>query len=394
MGVTPLDWRQFDVTKERGFLPPRNPYHRLMNNKMWEDTASELPQLLAARQLGPRVHTLPRFTLDKLYGDELWRAHVVLSFIFNGYVWELHQDRIARNSVPANLAVPYVQISRLIGMPPILSYASYALNNWRLINNREPIELDNIALLNYFWGGLDEAWFTLVHVEIEAQAGRALVGAVRGQENSLEQKYLDLEVHLNEILSSLQRINRAFNRMPERCDPYIYYNRVRPWIWGWKMSPGQEHMTLLPNGLVYEDVEEFGGKPQKFRGETGAQSSIAPLLDAALGVRHEQNVLSDHLAEMRDYMPPKHRELIAAVEARPAMRNFVLQHKSLHGIWNACIDEFHTFRKTHFGYASGYIAKQERKNDGPGNTTVVGTGGTSFMESLKKHMEETLEAKV
>ena len=38
----------------------------------------------------------------------------------------------------------------------------------------------------------------------------------------------------------------VFNRMPERCDPYMYFQRVRPWIHGWRDNPA------LPHGLVYE----------------------------------------------------------------------------------------------------------------------------------------------
>ena len=39
-----------------------------------------------------------------------------------------------------------------------------------------PIELGNIALLQNFLGGMDEEWFILVHVDIEARAGSALAG--------------------------------------------------------------------------------------------------------------------------------------------------------------------------------------------------------------------------
>ena len=66
------------------------------------------------------------------------------------------------------------------------------------------------------------------------------------------------------------------NRMPEKCDPFIYYNRVRPYIFGWKNNPA------TPQGVIYEEVDEYNGKPQLFRGETGAQSSIVPALDALL----------------------------------------------------------------------------------------------------------------
>ena len=71
----------------------------------------------------------------------------------------------------------------------------------------------------------------------------------------------------------MREVNKVFARMPEKCDPYVYYHRVRPFIFGSKDNPD------LKSGLVYEG--EFKNKAQFFRGETGAQSSIIPALDAA-----------------------------------------------------------------------------------------------------------------
>ena len=82
-------------------------------------------------------------------------------------------------------------------------------------------------------------------------------------------------------------VNHIFRKMPEKCDPYIYYHRVRPYIFGWKNNPA------LPDGLIYRSC--FNEKPQLFRGETGAQSSIVPTLDALLNVEHEKDELSENI---------------------------------------------------------------------------------------------------
>lgn len=66
--------------------------------------------------------------------------------------------------------------------------------------------------------------------------------------------------------------------MGEKCDPYVYYHRVRAPMAGWRNNPA------LPNGLLYEGVSEV---PLQLYGETGAQSSVVPALDAALGIQHE-----------------------------------------------------------------------------------------------------------
>jgi indoleamine 2,3-dioxygenase len=173
--------------------------------------------------------------------------------------------------------------------------------------------------------------------------------------------------------------------MPENCDPYIYYTRVRPYIHGWKDNPG------LPGGLVYEGVAQYGGLPQKFRGETGAQSSIIPSLDAAFGVAHKDDPLRPYLMEMREYMPPKHRAFIEAVERGPSIRGYVVENREhfpvLRTAYNNCIHLLERFRSRHLDYAAGYIQKQSQKR--ASNPTEVGTGGTPFLAYLKKHRDET-----
>ena len=53
-------------------------------------------------------------------------------------------------------------------------YSSYVLDNWGRFDTNKGVTLDNIYMLQHFLGGQDEAWFVLIHVAIEAQAGSAL----------------------------------------------------------------------------------------------------------------------------------------------------------------------------------------------------------------------------
>jgi indoleamine 2,3-dioxygenase len=225
----------------------------------------------------------------------------------------------------------------------------------------------------------------LIHVAIEAAAGpglAAIVAAQRAVANKEPERVAD---QLAIIAKSIEAMNRVLLRMPEHCDPYIYFRRVRPYIHGWANQPS------LPSGMVYEGVEEYAGKPQYFRGETGAQSSIIPALDAALGITHAEDMLRSYLNEMRDYMPPKHRGFIEAVEAGAPVREYVLRHSETHptlrDLYNAAIDEVGKFRSTHLEYAHSYINKQTRGD--ARNPNSVGTGGTPFMPYLTKHRNET-----
>lgn len=383
-----LRLEDYEVHPERGFLPAEDPllYLEDPHYAPWEQIAADLPKLLVARRLRPVVDGMPRLTTERLQTErEARRAMMLLSYIGHGYVW--NGDAPAER-IPANLAQPWYEVSQRLGRPPVLSYASYALDNWRRLDPNAPIELGNIVLLQNFLAGLDEEWFILVHVDIEAKAARATRQIPTALRASTEQNLPALTAALQEVASALEQMYAVLARMPEACDPYIYYHRVRPYIHGWKNNPA------LPNGLIYEGVEAYGGQPQQFRGETGAQSSIIPTLDALLGIQHADDPLKTYLMEMRLYMPPAHRRFMEAVEARSTVRETVLRSRdaALRDAYNACIENIQRFRALHLEYAASYIYKQQAKD--PKNPTSVGTGGTPFMKYLKKHRDESGAHKV
>ncbi len=377
-----------ELSRERGFLPSCDPLTKLNTYfGLWEGMAKELPKLLVSDRLRTLLDQMPVLDVDRLDQDECERAMLLLSFLGHGYVWF---DSPPADHVPPGIAVPWYHVAQRLGRPPILSYASYALFNWRRIAPDEPVALGNIALLQNFLGGIDEEWFVLVHVDIEAKAGPALAASVDAQNSVHRQDFSALIRHLRVIAESLVNMNQTLSRMPEHCDPYIYYNRVRPFIHGWKENPA------LPYGLVYQGVEELQGLPQTFRGETGAQSSIIPSMDAVLGVAHEEDPMRPYLLEMRQYMPPEHSAFIDTLEQGPSIREFAVQEQGdfpeLGDVYNACLRELGAFRSKHLEYAAAYIRKQSQLDTS--NPTEVGTGGTPFIPYLKKHLEETLEGQI
>jgi indoleamine 2,3-dioxygenase len=366
------------IVAMNGFLPNAEPLPRLPQAfDAWEQAAAALPKLFVAQRIRRAVAQLPPFPMHALHTErEAWRALVVLSFMANAYVWG---QQPPAQTLPAVVAVPWCAVAKKLGLPPMLVYATHALNNWQRLDPHGPIALGNITLTQTFGGGgLDEEWFTLVHVNIEAEAARGvgailpLVDAARRADETA------VDANLDEIAATLQTINALVDRMYERCDPYIYYHRVRPFIFGWKNNPE------LPNGLVYEGVPEFGGRPAQFYGETGAQSCIVPAFDAALGIAHEFDDMRAYLLAMRDYVPPAHRQFIEQVERESGVRPFVQQQNkpALRESYNHCIDLLDIFRSKHLKLAADYIAKQSP-------AATLGTGGTSFMTYLGKHRTET-----
>ena len=370
-----MDRLNFSIL-ESGFLP--NKISTLLSNEFddVEHIAKNLPKILANNQIEYEVLNLEtEKNISNLSIDELERAMLLYSYIGHGYIWG---GTSIEKVIPKNISKTWYKISQKLDRPPILSYASYALNNWKLQDVNKPFDLENIRILQNFLGGMDEDWFIMIHIAIEHEAKEIL--------NNLKTYYLDKnkdQSYLENALVSIKKINQIMNRMPEKCDPFIYYNRVRPYIFGWKNNPA------TPNGVIYEGVEEYGGTPQLFRGETGAQSSIVPALDALLGVTHSNDPLKEYLDEMRLYMPKEHRNLLNDLDqwSENNRSNSTTEDSSV-VLSDEIIKEVHAFRNKHLEYARIYIHEQSLSNQN--NSNVVGTGGTPFMKYLDKHLQETV----
>jgi indoleamine 2,3-dioxygenase len=372
----------FGLSEEFGYLPHYDPAQSLSpGNEEWDHFALDIPKLLMGSDFRKRVKELKPFDISALKGaPDIQRAMMILSYIGQSYQWS---DNEPAHTLPKNLALPWYQVGKLIGRPPILSYQSYANDNWRRLDAKGPVECGNIALLQCFLGGQDEEWFILIHIDIEKKAGKALKAIEDAQAAVVKDDADALEEALENLRASLTAMYQVLCRMPEKCDPYIYFHRVRPYIFGWRNNPS------LPNGVIYEGVDEYKGVGQTFRGETGAQSAIIPAMDAVLGIDHENDVLREYLMEMRTYMPPKHVAFIEAVERGPSVREMVkkVNRRTLTSLFNTCVEIVGDFRAKHLEYAGTYIHAQAQAT--PGNPSAVGTGGTPFMVYLRKHRDET-----
>jgi indoleamine 2,3-dioxygenase len=311
--------------------------------------------------------------------EEVRTAMVHYSFLIQAYVWGEPEPPAY---LPANLARPIVAIADRLGQAPLLPYSAYVLDNWARLDKSGPIDLENIRMVQNFLGGADENWFVMVHVAIEAEAGVLLDNAAKLVTVAREGEAAEAERLLLEMDAAWERIYGHFARMPERCDPYIYFNRVRPYIHGWANNPA------LGEGLVYEGVDRFEGQPQAFRGQTGSQSSIVPAMDALFGVGHSDDPLKRFLDELHRYRPVPHRRFVEDLGAQSTLREFVAASHvpSLRDAFNACLGQATRFRTHHLEYAATYINKQMGSQKG--NDPDVGTGGTPFMRYLKKHRDE------
>jgi indoleamine 2,3-dioxygenase len=159
------------------FLPKKDPLRTYKTNsrslRKLENVASNLPKLLLTNKVQKTINSLNinSFSVNKIIKEEskqeinLAMSH--LSFIAHSYIWGGNKPQ---SLLPQVIAEPWVKLSNYLGRPPILSYASYCLDNWYKIDKKDPISLDNVALINNFLGGVDEDWFVTIHVCIEDAA--------------------------------------------------------------------------------------------------------------------------------------------------------------------------------------------------------------------------------
>ena len=375
----------YGLSRERGFLSHYEIDEIALPSQFGEvkQAAGLLSDLLSSGQVRHWLNRLGDPGLEEWAREapeeQVRTAMVHYSFLVQAYVWGEAEPPA---SLPATLARPIVALADRLGQAPLLPYSAYVLDNWARLDKAGPINLENIRMVQNFYGGADENWFVMVHVAIEAEAGVLLDDAVKLIGAADAGDPAEAERLLVEMNEAWERIYAHFARMPERCDPYIYFQRVRPYIHGWANNPA------LGEGLVYEGVERFEGRPQAYRGQTGSQSSIVPAMDALFGVGHSDDPLKRFLDELHHYRPQPHRRFVEDLGARSKLRPFVERSgsASLKEAFNACIEQVARFRTRHLEYAASYINKQ--MGSLKGNDPDVGTGGTPFMKYLKKHRDE------
>ena len=441
--------KSYDVDPDRGFLPQEDPLLDISKKyprfKQWELIGTSLPDLLSAGQCRATIEAMDLVDWLPLKQDkrELHRAFLLLSAMCNAYIW--CDPSAPAESIPKCLAVPLCEIANAVGSAPALTHGSIVLSNWRRLDQNGPISTQNITTLVDILGGRDEKWFFLVTVEVEAEGAATILPCLLLQMASesmserlkASSKMIAQESivawckHVTELLrlvaEGVNKMATSFRKMTQKCDPYIFYHRVRPFLSGSKGNPS------LPDGVVYTDSTIYGNKRQQFSGGSAAQSSILQVVDATMGVAHSQ----EFLEEMQLYMPQKHREYIHFVQDKAksggSIRDILAAGNTIgtataeklgviskagggEGLsanafaaatkaYDECIDAITGFRNLHMEMVKVYIISEQRKiathearnkakrslGDAAGGK---GTGGTGIMSFLAPVRNDTRSKKL
>ncbi|NWR42423.1 I23O2 dioxygenase, partial [Regulus satrapa] len=402
----PLALTRFQVSEEFGFLLPDPLTELPAAYGPWMDIAHELPQLITSQQLRSRVHQMPQLSTQHLRGhEELHLAHLVLSFITMGYVWQEGEEGTVQ-VLPRNLAVPYWEVSQALGLPPILSHADFVLANWRRKDPNGPFlgpfvfrNLDTIITLP---GGESLQGFILVTLLVEKAAVPGIKAVTRALGAVLQRDEETLHRALEELAGAIEAMREALARMHDYVDPEVFYSVIRIFLSGWKDNPA------MPHGLIYEGVSP---EPMAFSGGSAAQSTVLHAFDELLGICHRPDSAA-FLHRMRDYMPPQHRAFVEEIQGAVSLKQHVLSSGDtrLRAAFNRCVAALADFRSYHITIVTKYIASAAAKAKArraepsaragpsvgkpPAALEDKGTGGSHIFSFLKSIRDSTREGMI
>ncbi|KAL8823431.1 MAG: hypothetical protein Q9191_005863 [Dirinaria sp. TL-2023a] len=398
-----MDLDQYGVSFTHGFLPVDPPLKQLPSRyRKWDQLAYDIPRLVDDGTLVREVEDLPTITTVDLQSEVDWqRAYVILGFIANAYLWGGEKPL---QRLPACIAVPFRESARHLDMPPVATYAAENLWNFEPIATAQSIEDPaNFRALTTFTGTSDESWFYALPAAIEMR-GRHIIPLAINALDAVEKRSLTkVTQYLGDIAGHIQAMTKLLTRMYEKNDPGVFYKHIRPFLTG-TTSPEN------PYGVFYEDGRG-GGEFVKVKGPTAAQSSLFPLLDEFLGVRHDPSKApGDFLQEMRAYMPPKHRQFLSFIASKAHLRSFVESQPDevkLQAAYSDCITSLAGYRTKHLQLISRYIVIPSRdaaRSRPPPETVpgtagrvptddelVLGTGGTAPVQFLKLVRDDTFD---
>ncbi|ETS81655.1 hypothetical protein PFICI_06657 [Pestalotiopsis fici W106-1] len=413
----------FMVSTTRGFLPRMEPLVDLPSefdhvesllSRMPVKTLSGAPGLLADGRFGDAVlDELPDLTdeVDK-YKDNLPMVNALYrdySFLASAYLLEPCHMRfikgegygLARDVLPVQLARPIARCAELCGFKPFMEYAgSYALFNYRLVDPSRGLEYSNLRLIRAFEHGLDpsssEAGFVLTHVAMVRHSGLLISGVMKSL-RSIPPRHGSSSLPaaadragfndgLAEILDALRQINAVMETMWDVSKPRSYTS-FRTFIFGITSQ------SMFPDGVVYEGVhDDDGGGPEQrrsFRGESGANDSMIPLMDNFCQIAMPDTPLTEILKDFRSYRPGDHRGFLEWVREESldkGLREFALglsHHDDRHDeedkeavlesrrLWIKILNQVRDFRWRHWCFAREYILKQTKHPTATGGSPIV-----------------------
>ena len=287
---------------------------------------------------------------------------------------------------PLNLLTFIYSHLSSLDIPPFMSYAaSYALYNYSLVSPSLGASVySNLRLIRGFERGLDpsssEAGFILTHIHMVQETGPLIAGAV-SLLSTIENSPKDSSAAVSAfqtMLTAMKSVEAHMEQMWTHSLPKDYLS-YRTFIFGITSQ------SMFPNGVIYKGTRYGDSKPLYFRGESGANDSIIPLLDHLLEIPMPKNPLTDILKDFRQYRPRPHRDFLAWVMSKSAeigVREYCTQSAGvvdgteqdgmiLATLYLKLLDHVRSFRWRHWLFAREYIIKRSSHPTATGGSPIV-----------------------
>ena len=389
----------FNVSSEHGFLPIKNPLPSLPDEYIkLQQAITNLPQtikipneIVSVVQSIPDYSELVHTVSDPFLLQALFRAY---TFITSAYTLELSYQTFmsdaphsgcphrssgygpARRVLPSNIARPLVIVSEKLKVYPWLDYHyAYSLGNYVKKDHEGSLDWENLGMACSFTGGQDEVGFIMLHVYINELSPNLIDSVLNFRDSGRDSSFLSSAARVMKNINQRRREMWQASR-PER------YNDFRVFIMGIKGNT-----ELFGDGLVYEGC--FDDQPQQFRGQTGAQDSIIPMMDIFTGVAdyYPENKLTEYLLDLRTYRPVCIQNFFTDLRKHYASRPVFLELEKegdVNGIVYLLqiVDDIYHFRNGHWQFIQSYIMK---------NTSYsIATGGTDITKWAVNQIEAVL----
>jgi len=209
-----------------------------------------------------------------------------------------------------------------------------------------------------------EAGFVLIHVEMVKNSGPLVEGAVRALEACKRDDREEFDEALGQVLEAIKKVNQVMERMWAKSKPSDY-TAFRTFIMGITSQ------SMFPNGVIYEGVSE---KTLSFRGESGANDSMIPLLDNLLQIAMPSTPLTTILYDFRSYRPGNHRAFlshVASLSSSLSFKSYALASATSTLLYLKLLDQVRDFRYRHWCFTREYILKRTAHPTATGGSPIV-----------------------
>lgn len=397
----------FSVDSTNGFLPVEAPLPRLpekygklqslldnMPVKKRDGSdgyLSEEGRIMTEVSKLPNYHSQVQEETDKRLVAALFRAY---AFASSAYLLEPSYREFLRSGnygtalrvLPKNLAQPFDHVANVLQVFPWMDYSyAYSLGNY-VKKEGDSFDWKNLDMAASFSGGPNECGFIMLHVDINQHSPTlisSIMDTIRGLESSKSDEVVD---GLRGTYESMVQINARRKLMWQASDHHRY-NDFRIFIMGIK---GNEE--IFGDGVIYEGVTEV---PRQYRGQTGAQDTIIPVVDTFTGLDsyYPENNLTEYLMDLRQYRPKVFRDFLD--DLKMDCENMFERLYEVGGCEGLIyllhiVEQVYYFRNGHWQFVQKYIMKNTKYERATGGTPIIYWIPNQIEASLS-YMNEIIE---